>query len=75
MYEQEPLPGLEDSMNPLDESDHRPRHDRDGSHWTWRRVDLWCEVVCQCPDGRWKLPDIHDSWGPLTLCDCPPVVD
>lgn len=56
--------------DPLDESDHRPRRDRTGGHWTWRQADFWCDGACRCTDGAWELPDIDAEVGPLTFCDC-----
>lgn len=54
--------------DPLDESDHRPRHSSAG-HLTWRRADLWCHTECAC-QGAWRLPDLGNEYGPLTFCDC-----
>lgn len=67
----EPVPvsvGVRKVEDPLDESDHRPRHDRDGVHWDF--------------DGKWwSSPGMFNcdhrelDWdrGPLTFCDCDPT--
>lgn len=70
MYEQDPLPGLE-----LPSDDHRPRHDRDGDHWTWRQPGFWCASTCMC-NGAWRIDEVEVRYGPLTICDCPdPVIE
>lgn len=76
---QDPLPGLEFYDDPLDESDHRPRHDEDGRHlyrhscgdWhTWPAEDGLCRRYCGLTLASWD-----EDGGPLTFCDCPPVVE
>ena len=68
------------AADPLDESDHRPRHDRDGEHlyrWGaghWHTKDPaarpdWCG--CDRLDDRDSLDDwVQAGFGPLTFCDC-----
>lgn len=62
--------------DPLDESDHRPRHDRDGDHlyrhgaehWHWAEEGVGaCEFECEGA----RLTDADERFGPLTFCDCP----
>ena len=62
--------------DPLDESDHRPRHDIDGDHWVrvTDRVgdDEACWWATGGPDGS-SVNDIGELdaiFGPLTFCDC-----
>ena len=52
------------SEDPLDEDDHRPRHDRDGDHWN-RWPDGWGQT-----GGWFTLANIANRYGPLTFCDC-----
>jgi len=54
--------------DPLDESDHRPRHDNDGSHWR-RGPHGW--YLSYPENGIFTLTDIATLYGPLTFCDCP----
>ncbi len=61
------------AADPLDESDHRPRHSSAG-HLTWRRADLWCHAECAC-QGVWRLPDLGNEYGPLTFCDCDATIE
>lgn len=53
--------------DPLDESDHRTRHDRDGDHWFLR--DGW-----SCNDstglGLESIRAVSETFGPLAFCDC-----
>ena len=59
--------------DPLDESDHRPRHDGTGRHWT-KRAENWCECpTWECP-GIWTLKEAAQLYGPLTFCDCPDAI-
>lgn len=55
--------------DPLDESDHRVRHDRHGGHW-YRWPDGWGQT-----GGWFALAEVDASHGPLTFCDCPPDDD
>jgi len=60
--------------DPLDESDHRPRHDRIGehiyrhgpSHWHYYRPEVWT-----CREDSAPLAYYNDLTGPLASCDCP----
>ena len=64
--------------DPLDESDHRPRHDRNGEHlyrwgtghWHSKSVEEhtgWCDTSLHNGD---SLADWARASGPLTFCDC-----
>ena len=56
--------------DPLDEDDHRPRHDRNGSHWTWRDGAGWrirSSIGSPIPI---SLAFVSAAYGPLTFCDC-----
>ena len=62
--------------DPLDEDDHRPRHDRDGDHWV-RVTDLMgdaeaCWWATGGPDGSSVngIGELDAIFGPLTFCDC-----
>lgn len=68
------------AADPLDESDHRPRHDRDGEHlyrhghehWHWlEKANAPCEFECEGA----RLTDADMCFGPLTFCDCPDPTD
>lgn len=54
----------------VDESDHRPRHDRDGAHLARRASGMWCTTGCLCLNGMGSLADLAEWFGPLTFCDC-----
>lgn len=58
--------GFVAEADPLDESDHRARHDWHGLHWDF--------------DGTWlsspgmfrrRMGELDHAFGPLTFCDCP----
>lgn len=53
--------------DPLDESDHRPRHDWDGDHW---RRGAWGWYASAPENGIFRLREIGAMHGPLTFCDC-----
>ena len=62
--------------DPLDESDHRPRHDIDGDHWERVTVMMGGDEACWWatggPDGS-SVNDVEELdalFGPLTFCDC-----
>ena len=61
--------------DPLDESDHRVRHDADGDHvyyhgpGHWHAHDPSDGIPCPCPG--YTLIERADDYGPLTFCDCP----
>lgn len=58
--------------DPLDEDDHRPRHDRDGDHWR-KGPRGW--YLSHPENGIFALAEIANSYGPLTFCDCPDPTD
>ena len=53
--------------DPLDESDHRVRHDEGGRHW--RKDGQWW-TTDDPRRGNWTLAEIAAVLGPLTFCDC-----
>ena len=55
------------AAGPLDESDHRPRHDRGGGHW-YRWPNGWGQT-----GGWFTLEEVAEPHGPLTFCDCDPT--
>lgn len=64
--------------DPLDEDDHRPRHDRDGEHvyrhgerhWhNYGLEDGACDMKIAMDDPV-TLAHYNDRSGPLTFCDC-----
>jgi hypothetical protein len=61
--------------DPLDESDHRPRHDSYDQHLYWNGA-CW-HTWKPWPNGRCSIDHTEASlqwWalaGPLTFCDCP----
>lgn len=66
--------------DPLDESDHRPRHDRDGVHIVWGTCGHWHSPgyvanIRTCPMTRSTLAAWSSSYGPLTFCDCDAATD
>lgn len=69
--EQQQEEELEDAPapDPLDESDHRTRHDNDGSHWR-RGPHGW--YLSYPENGIFTLTDIDKLYGPLEFCDCEP---
>ena len=61
--------------DPLDESDRRPRHDRDGGHVYRHGPEHWHDYGLE--DGRCDMEPamddpvrLADFPGPLTFCDC-----
>ena len=80
--------GFVAEADPLDESDHRPRHLADGMHlaygegcgrWHTTMVDLPCD--CRDHGPRWRtlawweaapVPEGAADGEPLTFCDCEP---
>lgn len=55
--------------DPLDESDHRPRHDRYDQHW--EQAGKWWVASRGHSDGSWLLDELVRFRGPLTFCYCP----
>lgn len=59
--------------DPLDESDHRPRHDSDGDHWQWDG-NCWTHHSENGYEQELTLHSILRYYGhPLTFCDCDPT--
>lgn len=63
--------------DPLDESDHRPRHDRGGGHLYRHGHDHWhswarplCSVARSGHSDALALNAWNVDFGPLTFCDC-----
>ena len=64
----------EEKADPMDESDHRVRHDADGDHVYYHGPGHWhahepSRYPCPCPG--YTLIERADDYGPLTFCDCP----
>lgn len=55
------------AADPLDEDDHRPRHDSTGDHWYRRSRGGWAFAFA---GERFALAEVHALHGPLTFCDC-----
>ena len=71
----EPVPvsvTVQKVADPLDESDHRPRHDCTGNHW--RRTGRWWDAG-MLGYGNWTLREIASVLAPLTFCDCDDPTD
>jgi len=52
------------------DDNHQPRHDRNGSHWTWRDGAGWrirSSIGSPIPI---SLAFVSAAYGPLTFCDC-----
>ena len=63
------------AADPLDEDDHRPRHNRDGGHVYRHGPNHWHDYGLE--DGRCDMEPagddpvrLSDFPGPLTFCDC-----
>ena len=54
--------------DPLDPTDHRPRHDADGEHWV-HTADGWrYEGIPGAVPFLFRV--VVRQFGPLTFCDC-----
>lgn len=70
------------ATDPLDEDDHRPRHDDTGDCWVFRPKqdpmddDTWMDTTGEDYGFRLSsLDEINADYGPLTFCDCPDPTD
>lgn len=65
------------AADPLDESDHRPRHDHDGEHIYCHGPEHWhawarplCSVARSGHSNDLALNAWNVDFGPLSFCDC-----
>lgn len=60
---------LAEGRDPLDETDHHPRHDVDGEHREYTAGAWHHGLPLAAP--AFGLAFIARQFGPLTFCDCP----
>lgn len=78
-YDDRTIADPPEEPDPLDESDHRPRHDADGSHiyrhgerhWHYYGLEDGACNTEVAGDDPVTLAHYNDRSGPLAFCDCP----